>query len=182
MRKQRRLWFGDWNRDEPDQVDTVVITSVDEEDAPLPERPRRNVPRGVTAGIAIALLALLGFAVSSGGDNKPIASERSQTPPAQTPQVQPQIPQSQVPQGAPPQGFGGPDLTGPDAVRAAEAAVARFPGDVERVTRGPGGSGYIVHVIQPEGDEVHVAVDDQFKVQGSDAGTPPAGFGPGASQ
>lgn len=132
--------------------------------------------------VAIALLFALGFALSSGGNDKPLASDESQVPPAQAQQAQPQLPQPQVPQGAPPQGFGGPDLTGPAAVKAAEAAVARYPGDVERVTRGPAGSGYVVHVFQPDGNEVHVLVDDHFEVQGSDAHSGPRTFGPGTSQ
>jgi hypothetical protein len=191
MRKQaRRLWLGDWHRDEeptlsqpahPDQTDTVVITPLDDEDA-QPGEHRRNVRRGLAGLAVIALLCALGFAVSSGGDDKPLTSEQSQVPPAQAPQTQsPQAP-PQVPQGAPPQGFGGPDLTGADATKAAEAAVAKYPGDVERVTRGPAGGGYVVHVIQPDGNEVHVLVDDQFKVQGSDARSGPRNFGSGTSQ
>ena len=135
--------------------------------------------------MAIALLFALGFALSAGGNDKPLASDESQVPPTQAPQAQPQLPQNQapqVPQGAPPQGFGGPDLTGPAAVKAAEAALARYPGDVERVTRGPAGSGYVVHVFTPDGNEVHVLVGDNFKVQGSDAQSGPRTLGPGTSQ
>jgi hypothetical protein len=195
MRKQaRRLWLGDWQRDgEPThpqpaaadrhQGDTVVITPEDDGDAQLAEH-RRNVRRGVAGLATIALLFALGFALSSGGNDKPLSSERSQVLQTQAPQV-PQVPQTQVPQvpqGAPPQGFGGPDLTGADATKAAEAALAKYPGDIERVTRGPGGGGYVVHVIQPDGNEVHVLVDDQFKVEGSDAGSGPRNGGPATSQ
>jgi hypothetical protein len=95
-----------------------------------------------------------------------VADTEPQTAPAQ-PQPQPQLPQ--VPQGGG-QGFGGADLTGSGAAKAAKAAVAQFPGDVERVTAGPTGGGYVVHVIQPDGNEVHVVVSDEFKVLGSDAG------------
>lgn len=193
MRKQaRRLWLGDWHRDEeptlpqpfaadPDQTDTFVITPVDDEDA-QPAESKRNVHRGVAVLAGIALLCVLGFALSSGGNDKPLTSEQSQGPPTQIPQAQPQVPQTQVPQGAPPQGFGGPDLTGADAAKAAEAAVAKYPGDVERVTRGPSGGGYVVHVIQSDGNEVHVLVDDHFKVQGSDADSGPRNFGSGRPQ
>ncbi len=193
MRKQaRRLWLGDWQRDEEptlpqqvatdrDQDDSVVFIPEDDGGARADER-RRNVRRGVAGLAALALLFALGFAVSSGGKDEPAVSERSQAPPAQ---AQPQIPQTpipQVPQGTPPQGFGGADLTGPEATRAAQAAVAKYPGDVERVTPGPGGGGYVVHVIQPDGNEVHVLVNDQFKVEGSDAGIPPSNSVPGTSQ
>jgi hypothetical protein len=184
MRKQaRRLWLGDWNRDEetpPEPVDTFVITPEDDADAQPAER-RRKLQREIAGLAAIALLAALGFAVSSGGNDTPVASDQAQVPAAQAPQSQiPQAP-SQVPQGTPPQGFGGPDLTGTEATKAAQAAVAKYPGDVERVTRGPGGGGYVVHVIQADGNEVHVVVDDQFKVQGSEDGAPSAA-GPGTSQ
>jgi hypothetical protein len=39
-----------------------------------------------------------------------------------------------------------------------------------------------VHVIQSDGNEVHVLVDDQFKVQGSDADSGPRNFGSGRPQ
>jgi hypothetical protein len=188
MRKQaRRLWLGDWHRDDepappqpsaadPDQGDSVVFMPSDDGDT-RPAEHRRNVRRGVAAVAAIALVCAVWFAVTAGDDAKPVASASSQFPPAQAPQSQ--VPP--VPQG-PPQGFGGADLTGRAATKAAEAAVAKYPGNVERVTRGPTGGGYVVHVIQPDGNEVHVAVDDQFKVQGSDAGTGAPGFGSGRSQ
>ncbi|MFL5841192.1 MAG: hypothetical protein ACJ77Z_12160 [Thermoleophilaceae bacterium] len=193
MRKQAgRLWLGDWYRDEeptppqpvaadPDHGDTFVITPEDDGDAQPPEH-RRKVQRRVAGLAAIAVLGAFAFAVSSGGNDKPLASEESQAPPAQAPQTQlpqaqPQVPQ--VPQGAPRQGFGGPDLAGADATKAAEAALAKYPGNLERVTRGRAGGGYVVHVIQPDGNEVHVLVDEQFKVQGSDANSGPRNFGPG---
>jgi hypothetical protein len=187
MSKQaRKLWFGDWRRDEePGQTDTFVITPDDDEDAPAAEEPRRNGPRTAAIVAVIAALFALGLLLASGGSgNKPVVSDQSQFgPQTQTPQVLPQVPpQGQVPQGGPQGGFGGPDLTGSAAARAAQAAVAKFPGDVERVTAGPGGGGYVVHVIQADGNEVHVVVGDDFKVQGSDAGTPQGPSGPTASQ
>jgi hypothetical protein len=194
MRKQaRRLWLGDWRSDEepasprplaadPDDGDTVVITPEDDWGAQHAEH-RRRVRRRVAGLAAVAVLCALGFAVLSGGsDEQPLLSEQSQGPPAQAPPTQ--IPQAppQVPQGSPPQGFGGPDLTGPEATKAAEAALAKYPGDIERVTRGPAGGGYVVHVFQPDGNEVHVLVDDKFKVQGSDAGSLAPTPGSGTSQ
>src|SRR3954452_16299024 len=189
MRKQaRRLWLGDWQREEEpersqpvaadgDQADTFVITPLDDEDARRPG-PRRNVKRGAILA-AIAAVCALVFVLSSGGNDKSPASGRSDAP---LPQAQPQIPQGQIPQGGPPQGFGGPDLTGPAASKAAQAAVAKSPGDVERVTRDSTGGGYVVHVIQPDGNEVHVLVDGEFHVQGSDANSGPRSLGPGTSQ
>ena len=170
MRKRaRRLWLGDWQRDAPDQGDTVVILPDDEgEAAPDSDRPR-DLRRALAGVAAIALLCALVVVVSSGGDGNSPTSAVPAIPPAQTPQPQP-------PQGAAPPGFGGPDLTGAAAIKAAKAALAQYPGDIERVTQGPGGGGYIVHVIQPDGNEVHVVVSDGFKVLGSDAGR----FGGGA--
>jgi hypothetical protein len=187
MKKQaRRLWFGDWQREgagEPEPADTFQILPDDDEDAAAPVDRGRNVKRGaILAGIA-GICALV-FALSSGGSNKPLTSDRSDpVPPAQAPQAQPQAPQiPQAPQGAPPQGFGGADLTGRAATKAAQAAVTKYPGDVERVTRDSTGGGYVVHVIQPDGNEVHVLVDGDFHVQGSDANSGPRNLGPGTPQ
>jgi hypothetical protein len=194
MRKQaRRLWLGDWQRGDepplrqpeaadPDQPDSVVITPDDDGDEQAVAAHRRNMRRAVAGGAAVAALCALVFALSSRNDANQSASERSQgasaqTPPAQTPQPQPQVPQ---PQGPP--GFGGPDLTGAEATKAAQAAVAKFPGNVERVTRGPTGGGYVVHVIQSDGNEVHVLVDDHFRVRGSDADSTPRALGRGTPQ
>jgi hypothetical protein len=195
MRKARRLWLGDWQHDESehaapppaaahDDSDTVRLIPVSDRDAEWRAERRRKVARGIALGVAIALLFGLGYVLSSGGGNDRLTAETQQTPPAaqQAPQFQAPQQTPQVPQGVPPQqGFGGPDLTGPEATKAAAAAVAKFPGDVERVTAGPGG-GYIVHVIQGDGNEVHVLVNDQFKVDGSDAGAGPRNFGNGTSQ
>jgi hypothetical protein len=189
MRKQaRRLWFGDWQRDqEPTRsraaagdpgADTVVFMP-DDEDGPRSSNRKRNLQRGALL-VAIAVFIAAVFALSSGGD-KQLTSERTEAPQTQAPQVpQPQIPQ--VPQGAPPQGFGGPDLTGAAAAKAARAALAKFPGDIERVTRDSTGAGYVVHVIEADGNEVHVLVDGQFHVRGSDAGSQPGTPVPGRSQ
>jgi hypothetical protein len=193
MRKQaRRLWFGDWQRgdDEPtaavgnDDADTVVVTPVDDSGAPLRPEPRRRIQPRMAVLLGIAALCAFGFGLASGGGDKKQTAARTQSPPAQTPQfqtpqAQPQLPPAQTPQGVPPQNFGGADLTGAEAEKAARAALSKFPGEIERVTRGPNGGGYIVHVIQETG-EVHVVVGDDFNVEGSDAGSaPPQGFSPG---
>jgi hypothetical protein len=194
MRKQaRKLWLGDWQRgEEPtpaepvaadlNKTDTVVITPEDDGYA-QPSAPHRRNRQRVVAGLtAVVALCALVFALSSGNDDRRVASDASQggsaqAPAAQTPQAQPQVPPTQAPPG-----FGGPDLTGAEATKAAKAAVAKYPGDVERVTRGPAGGGYVVHVIQPDGNEVHVLVDDGFKVRGSDANSGPRNVRPGTPQ
>src|SRR4051812_4883677 len=193
-KRARRLWLGDWQRAEepmrshpvaadPEQTDTVVFIPVDDEDAQGSGDRRRNVQRGAIVAAIAGFVALV-FALSSGGDRR-LPSERPDVPPAQAPPAQPRVPQTQIPQapqGAPPQGFGGPDLTGTAATKAAQAAVAKYPGDVERVTRDSTGGGYVVHVIQPDGNEVHVLVDGEFHVRGSDANSGPRTLGPGTSQ
>src|SRR4051794_41978775 len=134
MRKQaRRLWFGDWRRDEEPADDTVVISQVEDETAepePVVER-KRNVRRGaILAAGAIFIAAVI--ALSSGGDKKPLTSERATTPPAQqTPQAQPQVPQGQIPpQATPPQGQGvggGAHPPRPPAAKAAQAGASQDP-------------------------------------------------------
>jgi hypothetical protein len=186
-KRARRLWLGDWQQREDeeiarpaDQEDTVTILPDDE---PVDEQAalrRRNRQRTVATAAAVAVLAGLVLRLTAGGDDTRLQTAATQVPPAQTPQAQPQpqLPATpQVPQGG---GFGGADLTGPAATKAAQAALSKFPGDIERVTAGPGGDGYIVHVIQGDGNEVHVAVDDEYKVLGSDAGRGGPGFGGGA--
>jgi hypothetical protein len=154
----RTLWLGDWRRDE----DTVTILPADDDDPPPPAAADRSSRRAVALGAAIAVLCAAGFALVSGGSNH----GSTQTPHAQ-----------------PTRGFAGPDLTGPDAVNAAEAAVAIYPGSVERVTRDPAGAaGYIVHVLQADGSEVHVLVSPQLQVEGSDASGGPNSFGRGSAQ
>ena len=189
----RRLWFGDWQRDDErdhalvsrDEEDTVVITPVDDDDAPLQSTPRRRMQPRTAILLGIAALCAFGFGLASGGgDSKTQTAARSADPQSQTPQAQApqQLPQVQVPQaqGVPPQGFGGADLTGPEAEKAARAALSQYPGQIERVTRDPsGGGGYVVHVIQETG-EVHVVVGGDFRVEGSDAGSgAPQNFAPG---
>ena len=68
------------------------------------------------------------------------------------------------------------DVTGTAAAKAKAAALAKYPGTVEHVTKGPNG-GYMVHVIQKDGSEVHVLVSTSFKVTGTATGGPPGGQG-----
>jgi hypothetical protein len=187
MRKQaRRLWLGDWQRDheqpsapDPEPTNTVVIEP-DHEDAPEAVDGNRGVSTVAFAAAIIVALIIFTALLSSTSSN-PLTAV---IPPA-TPQAQQQVPPIQIPQspqGVPPQGFGAPDVTGSAAERAAQAAVRRFPGSVERVTHDSTGSGYIVHVIQGDGNEVHVLVGPDFHVQGSDAGSAPPTFGSGTGR
>jgi hypothetical protein len=65
-------------------------------------------------------------------------------------------------------GFGA-DVTGAAAAKAKAAALAKYPGSVERVTQLPDGS-YVVHVLRKSGGEVHVHVSKTFAVLGVEQG------------
>jgi hypothetical protein len=79
----------------------------------------------------------------------------------------------------------GTPATGTAATRAAEAALAKYPGTIEGVEQRTDGS-YVVHDITA-GGELHVLVSKDFKVTGIEQGGPggrggpPPGMGPGGS-
>ena len=86
--------------------------------------------------------------------------------------------------GGPPNGaMGGPragfgrEVTGATAAKVKAAALAKYPGTVERVIGLPGG-GYVAHVFTSGGGEKHVLVNGNFQVTGVDTG-PPGGGVPG---
>src|SRR4051794_9568744 len=79
-------------------------------------------------------------------------------------------------QGRPP-GFGSP-VSGATAAKVKAAALAKYPGTVEGIFALPSGGGYVAHVFQKNGGEVHVRVSSQFAVTGIDNG-PPGGPPPG---
>jgi hypothetical protein len=88
---------------------------------------------------------------------------------------------------APPgvQAGGGPGMgtavTGATADKVEKAALASYPGTIERIEQLPDGS-YVAHVIQSNGGgEIHVLVDENFAVQGKESrpsGPPPGGMMP----
>ena len=79
--------------------------------------------------------------------------------------------------GGPP-GFGRP-VSGATAAKVKAAALARYPGTVERVMALPNG-GYVAHVFRTGGSEVHVLVSSRFQVTGVDSGPPGGGPPAGA--
>src|SRR3954452_23360951 len=83
------------------------------------------------------------------------------------------------PRGGGPPGFGQP-VTGSTAAKVKAAALARYPGTVERVMALPNG-GYVAHVFRTGGSEVHVLVNRGFQVTGVDVGPPGGGPPPGAA-
>jgi hypothetical protein len=85
--------------------------------------------------------------------------------------------------GGPPPGApgGGTPVTGATAAKVKAAALARYPGTVERVVATPNG-GYIAHVFTSSGGEVHVLVNKQFQVTGIATRPPGAPGGPPQGQ
>ena len=81
-------------------------------------------------------------------------------------------PPGQMPQGGPP-GFGRP-VGGATAAKVKAAALAKYPGTIERVEKVPDGS-YVAHVFRSGGSEVHVGVSSSFQVTGADVGPPGGG-------
>ena len=123
---------------------------------------QKNILRGVGTAVAVAALAVAGVAISSGANSTSASN--------------PGAPQSAAPNGAPPTGrpsFGTP-ATGAAATKAKAAALATYPGQVERIFKAPSG-GYEVHVIKSDGSEVHVLVSADFKVMGTETGPPGGG-------
>ena len=71
----------------------------------------------------------------------------------------------------------GKEVTGTAAAKAKAAALAKYPGTVERVLQLDDGS-YVVHVMRSSGGEVHVKVSKDFAVTGLEQGMPGGGGAP----
>jgi hypothetical protein len=127
--------------------------------------PRRY--RKALAG-AVAAVAVGGLAAGRGSSN----TTATVTPAAAT---------SRGPSGA--RGAApaiGKTVTGANADKAKAAALAKYPGTVERVMELSDGS-YVVHVMRSSGGEVHVKVSRAFAVTGLEQGPPGGGAAPGGS-
>jgi hypothetical protein len=116
------------------------------------------------AGAAVAV-ALGGLVAGCGSSGSTAATTTSSGPAAAT---------AGTTQTAPP-GLG-KTVTGTAAAKAKAAALAKYPGTVERVMQLGDGS-FLVHVIRSSGGEVHVKVSKSFTVTGTEQG-PPAGGAP----
>jgi glucose/arabinose dehydrogenase len=129
---------------------------------PISRRYRR------AAAGAVAALTLGGLLAGCGSSSS-TSSTANAAPAAAT---------SSAPSGAQqtPPGFG-TVVTGAAADKAKAAALAKYPGTVERVMKLSDGS-YVVHVIRSSG-EVHVKVSKTFTVTGTEQG-PPGGAPPSA--
>jgi hypothetical protein len=120
-----------------------------------------------TAGVvALAAIAFGASAIAgaSGSSNSTSPPGRMAGPPGQ-------MPQDGRPPG--PMGFGQP-VTGAAVAKVKAAALAKYPGTVERIMKLPSG-GYVAHVFRSGGSEVHVLVSSSFQVTGLDSGPPGGG-------
>ena len=133
---------------------------------PTPFRRHRRRVAGAVAAVAVAgLLAACGS--SSSTQTATVGNAAATTPNASATGRQ------SVPPGL------GKTVTGAAADKAKAAALAKYPGTVERGMQLPDGS-YEVHVITTSGSEVHVQVSKAFAVTGTQQGGPPAGATPPA--
>ncbi|HYZ27915.1 MAG TPA: hypothetical protein VE570_02585 [Thermoleophilaceae bacterium] len=124
---------------------------------------KKNVAKGVASAVAIAALAAGGLAVSSGSNNGSASTAATTGTPVPA--------HGGAGQGGP---MMGTPVTGAAATKATAAALAKYPGTVERVLKTTGGS-YVVHVFKNDGTEVHVLVSAAFAVTGTETGGPPGG-------
>ena len=136
----------------------------------------RTILKGAASLAALVAVGAAGFAISSGSNDSASASgsaATSTTPAAVAPGGSPPT-AGQRPPGGP---MMGTPVTGTAAAKAKAAALAKYPGTVERVLKSPS-AGYEVHVIQNDGSEVHVLVSAAFKVTGVETGGPARGASP----
>jgi hypothetical protein len=127
----------------------------------------------VAAGVAAVVLAFGAYAIGSSNSSDSGTADASQAAARNG---------AGPPTGRGPAGFGSP-VAGAAAAKVKAAALAKYPGTVERVFKLSDGS-YVVHVLRSSG-EVHVKVSKDFVVTGTENGMPgraAAGPPPGATQ
>jgi hypothetical protein len=140
------------------------------------------------AAAGIAALAAIAFGASAIASGNKSSSTSVAGPGAQGGQP-PGMNGARPPRGmngGPPPGAGrfgrGPAVTGATAAKVKAAALAEYPGTIERIEQTPDG-GYVAHVIRSSG-ELHVLVSKQFVVTGTATGPPgrPGTGKPGSAQ
>ena len=135
---------------------------------------RQSILKAVAGLAALAAIAFGASAIASGSKSSTVPVAGSGANGAVPPGMN----------GARPPGGpgGGTPVTGTTAAKVKAAALAKYPGTVERVVQGPGG-GYIAHVFRSSGGEVRVLVNKQFQVTGVTTGPPgrPGTRPPGAT-
>jgi len=133
-------------------------------------RPAPSWSGRAAKGIAVvAAVAALAFGANAITSHSSSASSATSGPGGAAPAGQ---------NGMPPQM--GTAVTGTTLAKLKAAALAKYPGTVERAMKLPDGS-YEVHVIQSGDKEVHVLVSKAFKVTGVRQGGPPGAAPSGSS-
>jgi hypothetical protein len=128
---------------------------------------RKNIRGAATVTVVAALAA----AVATSGGHSGTADAATQNAAVVLPSTSSATPTSGT-AGGPAGGPGmGATVTGAAAEKAKAAALAKYPGTVERVVKTPSG-GYVVHVIKADHTEVHVLVNAAFQVTGTATGGP----------
>src|SRR3954451_13991602 len=79
--------------------------------------------------------------------------------------------------GRPPAGLGRPGI-GATAAKVKSAALAKYPGTIERIMGLPNG-GYVAHVLTSGGGGEALLVNSKFEVTAVDSGPPGVGPPPG---
>jgi hypothetical protein len=141
----------------------------------------QRVLKAVAGVAALAAIAFGASTIASGSNSSTGSVAASGAPPGVQGGAPPQGANGARPPGGGP-GFGTP-VTGTTAAKVKAAALAKYPGTVERVLQMPNG-GYVAHVFRSSGGEVRVLVDKQFKVTGTATappGRPGAPAQPGSS-
>src|SRR4051812_25274597 len=131
---------------------------------------------GVAALVAIAFGASA-IAGASGSSSSTPSGARAGFPGAPPNGASPNGASPNGAPGGPPAGFGRP-VTGATAAKVKAAALAKYPGTIERIMGLPDG-GYVAHVLTSGGGEKHVLVNSKFEVTGVDTGPPGGGPPPG---
>jgi hypothetical protein len=132
-----------------------------------------KIAAGAAAVVAIGIGAAAVGSASSSDNRTQNASFGG--PPGASGQTPPSMNGTQQQGQQAPPGFG-TEATGSDAEKAKNAALKKYPGTAEKVMKLQDGS-YVVHVITDEG-ELHVAVDADFNVTGTETGGPGGRGGP----
>jgi hypothetical protein len=138
----------------------------------------KNIPKIAAGAAAVVAIGIGAAAVGSASSNDGTTSNAAFGGPPGAQQAPPGAngqPNQQAGAGRP--GFG-TEATGSDAQKAEKAALAKYPGTAERVLKLQDGS-YVVHVMTSDGSgELHVLVDADFNVTGTQAGRPGGQGGP----
>jgi hypothetical protein len=130
----------------------------------------QSILKAVAGIAALAAIAFGASAIASGNKSSTgsVAGPAGAGPPGMNGGAPPRGMNGGMPPGGP---RGGTPVTGATAAKVKAAALAEYPGTIERIEQLPNG-GYIAHVFRSSGAEVHVLLDAQFHVTGTATGPP----------